>query len=156
MRKKESTSMKVEASSIEELIEKSGDQKGTLIYVDEFMQKTAPNLIRKLYSGPSITMIGYGEMDWETKSKSGVWPLICLAPQKGTTNLYVAGKKNDLPLLKVYGNKLGKVSMGKSCLRVKKVDNVNWDELKNLIQDAITWMEKEKNEYGRDCARPVE
>lgn len=148
--------MKVEANSIEELIERSGDQKETLVALDNFIQKTAPQLIRKLYKGPSITMIGYGEMDWKGKTKSGTWPLICLAPQKGTSNLYIAGLKDDQPLPLYYKEKLGRVSTGKSCIRIRKMENLNMDTLDYLIRDAIAWMESRENTFGRDCARPVD
>jgi hypothetical protein len=44
--------------------------------VDAVIREAAPNLVRRLFAGPSITMIGYGEMDWRTEPDSGLWPLI--------------------------------------------------------------------------------
>ncbi len=148
--------MKIEANSIDELIKKSGNQQETLVFVDEFIQKVAPKLTRKLFKGPSITMIGYGEMPWKGKTKSGVWPLISVAPQKGTTNLYIAADKAEQPLPLYYGKKLGKVSIGKNCIRVKKIETLNLSEFENLIQDAMAWMELNINKYGRDCAKPID
>ena len=100
-------------------------------------------------------MIGYGEMPWKAETKSGIWPLISLAPQKGTTNLYIAAEKDETPLPVYYGKKLGKVSLGKNCIRIKKVENLDLKIFEALINDSITWMENNENNYGRDCARPV-
>jgi len=147
--------MKIEANTIEELIEKSGEQKETMIFLDALLQKLVPQLKRQLFKGSSITMIGYGEMPWETKSKSGIWPLISLAPQKGSANLYIAGNKEGTPLLALYGKQLGRVSTGKSCIRVKKTENLNIGAFEDLVQDALDYYETKKNEYGRDCASPA-
>lgn len=74
--------MKVQANSIEELLAESGPYEADMRALDQLIVETAPELKRQLFAGPSITMIGYGEMDWESKSSSGVWPLISVAPQK--------------------------------------------------------------------------
>ena len=132
--------MKVEAETIEELFKKSDDQESTMRFVDEFVQLAAPNLSRKLFKKPSITMIGYGEMPYPADKETGVWPVLCLAPQKGTTNLYVAGEKEGMPLLTWYSERLGKVSCGKSCLRIKKIEAVNLEELEAMVKDVEEWM----------------
>lgn len=137
--------MKVEANSIDELIRKSRDQKDTLLFIDKFIQNTAPGLVRRLYAGPSITMIGYGELFWKGKSKSRAWPLISLAPQKGTTNLYIAGMKEEQPLPQYYKHKLGKVSIGKACIRVGKIGHLKLEAFEELIKDAIEWMKAYEN-----------
>ncbi len=68
--------MKVQAHTIEELFTSSGEQEADMRTLDKRIVKTAPDLKRQLFSGPSITMIGYGEMTWMNKSSSGVRPLI--------------------------------------------------------------------------------
>ncbi|MDW7691721.1 DUF1801 domain-containing protein [Flammeovirgaceae bacterium SG7u.111] len=133
--------MKVEATTIEELIEKSGDQKQNMLFLDALVQEHAPNLSRRLFIGASITMIGYGEMPWQTKSSTESWPLISLAPQKGSTNLYIAGQKDGKGLLEIYASSLGKVSCGKSCVRVKKPENLNVEAFGELIKDAQHWLD---------------
>lgn len=65
--------MKIIAQSIEELILKSGAQKDLLAKLDEIIVNTAPQLKRQLFAGPSITMIGYGEMPWKRSSSEGIW-----------------------------------------------------------------------------------
>lgn len=57
--------MKIEASTIEEYFTASGDLGDDLREIDRVIVDTAPGLKRQLFAGPSITMIGYGEMAWE-------------------------------------------------------------------------------------------
>ncbi len=76
---------------------------------------------------PSITMIGYGEISWLPKLKN--WPILNIAPQKGITNIYVAGIKNGKTLPEYYKQKLNKVSCGKSCIRVRKTEHLILEKL---------------------------
>lgn len=131
--------MKVEAKSIEELILQSGDQRETMIALDQMIQAAAPALERYFFEAASITMIGYGKMPWITQKQTGTWPVISLAPQKGTTNVYVSGKKDDQPILDFFGKKIGKVSVGKSCIRVKRLEHLDKKRFDELIASAAAW-----------------
>ncbi len=75
--------------------------------------------------GPSI--IGYGE--WKTPS--GLWPRIGFSPRKANLVLYVIGDfKTCGPLLK----KLGKHKIGKSCLYINKLADIDDAVLHDLTQ----------------------
>jgi hypothetical protein len=83
-------------------------------------------------------MIGYGEMPWHTTSSSGLWPLISLAPQKSTVNLYIAAEKNGESLPSYYLNDFEKTAVGKLypntfCKSLKK------DTLISLIKETVLW-----------------
>jgi hypothetical protein len=148
--------MKVDANTIEELFTASGEQESDLREVDQLIVDTAPELKRQLFSGPSITMLGYGEMTWESKSSSGVWPLIGVAPQKGNISIYVAAERDGVPLAQIYNKqRLGKVNNGKNCIRFKKLRDVNMVELRNAVLDAIEWSKVQERMYGRNCAQPI-
>jgi hypothetical protein len=94
--------MKVHANTIEELFTASGEWEADLRQIDRLIVETAPSLKRQLFSGPSITMIGYGEMAWMNQSASGIWPLIGVAPQKNNLSIYVAAEKDGVPLAQLY------------------------------------------------------
>jgi hypothetical protein len=148
--------MKVDANTIEELFTASGEQESDLRMIDQLIVETAPELKRQLFSGPSITMLGYGEMTWESKSSSGVWPLIGVAPQKGNISIYVAAERDGVPLAQIYNKqRLGKVNNGKNCIRFNRLEDVKMDELRNAILDAIKWSRVQERMYGRNCAQPV-
>lgn len=146
--------MKVTADSIEELIAKS-PRPDEIAAMDEFITATAPQLTRRLFAGPSITMIGYGELVWENMSSSGVWPVIALAPQKHQISMYVAAERDGVPLVTVYGDRLGRGN-GKTCLRYRRFDALDEAALGELIAEAVQAAEVQSTIYGRNCAEPVE
>ncbi len=83
--------------------------------------------------GPTI--IGYGE--WKTPS--GLWPRIGFSPRKANLVLYVIGDfKECTPLLK----KLGKHKIGKSCLYINKLTDVDDGVLRDLAQASWDQMNK--------------
>ena len=79
--------------------------------------------------GPSI--IGFGSFHYKYESgREGDMPLIAFSPRKQYITLYVlAGDAHEAPLLK----KLGKHSISKVCLYIKKLSDVNLDVLEDLI-----------------------
>lgn len=147
--------MKLEASSIDEYFAAAGDREDDLRRVDEVISETAPGLKRQLFAGPSITMIGYGEMTWERASGSGVWPLIGMAAQKHYIALYVAAVKDGETLASHYEKRLGKTNNGKNCIRFRRMSDIDPVELANAVRDAVAWAEVQEEEFGRNCATPV-
>ncbi len=137
--------MKVDAHSIDELFKKSGNLEPLIRKIDNIICETVPALERKLFESPSITMIAYGIMPYRTTKTVGEWPVISLAPQKGSVNLYIMGLTYGAPIAEVYKDRLGKVSAGKSCIRITKLENLNQDELKNMLRDAEQWFKENPN-----------
>ncbi|MDA3812302.1 MAG: DUF1801 domain-containing protein [Spirochaetaceae bacterium] len=145
--------MKIEATSIEELFIKSGEHEELIRAIDRIIHESAPELTRKLFSGNSITMIGYGEMSWETSSDLEVWPLISLAPQKHTVNLYIAAEKDDIPLPQHYIDNFGKSNVGKNCIRINSLKKLDTDILKELVRETLIWANLKSNVYGKNGTR---
>ena len=137
--------MKINAHSIDELFKKSGENEPLFRELDKLITETVPDMGRQLFESPSITMIAYGLMPYKTTKTVGEWPVISLAPQKGSVNLYVMGLTCGAPIAEFYKDKLGKVSAGKSCIRIKKLENVNLDELKKMLLDAQQWYKENPN-----------
>ncbi|HPJ23221.1 MAG TPA: DUF1801 domain-containing protein [Clostridia bacterium] len=131
--------MKVEADSIDELIRGAGEKEDLFRKLDELISNTVPGMERSFYKGSSINMIAYGMMPYKTTKSEYMWPVIGLAPQKDSINVYVSGVTWGLPIGEYYKDKLGKVSAGKSCIRIKSFDKLNTGEFKNLLIDAERW-----------------
>jgi Domain of unknown function (DU1801) len=148
--------MRLEAGTIEEYFRAAGERGDDLRSVDRIITSTAPQLRRQLFSGPSITMVGYGEMAWERKSGSGVWPLIGMAVQKHYIALYVAAVKDGETLAQRYQDRLGRTNNGKNCIRFRGMSDIEPDELANAIRDAVDWAEEQEVVFGRNCAAPVD
>ncbi len=130
--------MKIEAHNIEELFKASEDKEALMRELDKIITSNAPGMERQLYAANSITMIGYGILPYHTKSYNS-WPVIALAPQKNSVNLYMSALKDGRELTLHYKEKLGKISMGKGCIRIPKLEKVDVGELKNMIRDAVEW-----------------
>lgn len=144
--------MRIEASTIGDLFSKSGNHEELIRMIDKIIQDATPGFKRQLFSGPSITTVGYGEMPWKTSSQGGAWPLISLAPQKNSVNIYIAAEKDGVPLPRYFVQHFGKSAVGKNCIRIRSVKKLDARILKELIRETLLWADLKKNKYGRSCA----
>jgi hypothetical protein len=88
--------------------------------------------------GPSI--IGFGRYHYKSEKsrQEGDWPLIGFSPRKAAISLYVyTGAKEHEFLLEG----LGKYKIGKVCIYVKKLSDINLDILKKLSKETINFLQ---------------
>ncbi len=141
--------MKVEAKTIEEFFAAAGEREPIMRELDKIITKYAPSFERKLYSGMSMTGLGYGFFPYKTKSGiEGVWPIIGIAPQKNYVSLYVCATNNGKYIAEEFADKLGKVSVGKSCIRFKKFEDINLETLKDILRSLETRKKSGEILYG--------
>jgi len=91
--------------------------------------------------GPSI--IGFGSYHYksERSRQEGDWPLVGFSPRKAAISLYVySGCDGQEELLK----NLGKFKMGKGCIYIKKLTDINPEVLKQIMASTIDFL-KEKH-----------
>lgn len=103
-----------------------------LALLDIFEQIT--NAKSKMW-GTSI--IGYGRYHYKNTGKGGTWPLTGFSPRKTALTLYIMSGFSEYQSLL---EQLGKYKIGKSCLYIKKLSDVDVDVLKKLIQASLTYM----------------
>lgn len=85
--------------------------------------------------GPSIIGFGMYHYKSEKSTQEGDWPLVGFSPRKAAISLYVSmGEKTDEHLLK----KLGKFKMGKACIYINKLSDIDQEVLKELIASTIS------------------
>lgn len=92
--------------------------------------------------GPS--MIGFGSYHYKSdrSRQEGDWPLIGFSPRKAAISLYVfTGSPDHEYLLK----DLGKYKIGKACIYIKKLSDIDQEALKKLIGVTIDFLE---DKYG--------
>ena len=79
------------------------------------------------------SIIGYGTYHYksERSSQQGDWMLVGFSPRKAAISLYVYSGQEEL--LK----DLGKFKMGKGCIYIKKLADINQETLKKLILSTI-------------------
>lgn len=65
------------------------------------------------------------------------WPIIALASQKNYISLYVCAVQGGEYIAEKYQNELGQVSVGHSCIRFKRIEDLNLPALKKIIRLAV-------------------
>lgn len=87
--------------------------------------------------GPTI--IGFGSYHYKSSrsKQEGDWPLVGFSPRKAAISLYVyTGMPEHEYLLK----DLGKFKMGKACIYIKKLSDINIEVMKKIMQETITFL----------------
>lgn len=93
--------------------------------------------------GPTI--IGFGSYHYKYASgHEGDMPLIAFSPRKAEFSLYVYSPTEESKQLL---EELGKFKMGKSCIYVKKLADINIETLEKLCMDSIKYV-NEHHECG--------
>lgn len=125
---------KVKADSVESYLELVPENRQEIIYfLHDFVQKTVPSLKPHF----AYNMLGYGSFPYKNYKKEMIdWPVIALANQKNYVSLYVCAVTDGEYLAEKHKDELGKVSVGKSCIRLKKLEDVNLDVLKKILKAA--------------------
>lgn len=124
----------VKAKSIKEYFAQLPEErKEPLEFLHKFIQETDSTLKPNfLYNMP-----GYGSFKYkDSKKQLFDWPTIALASQKNYMSLYVCSIDDGEYLAEKYADKLGKVNVGRSCIRFKKLSDLNLEELKKVIKLA--------------------
>lgn len=99
----------------------------------DLIRETAPTLEPYIQSG----MIGFGKYHYKYVSgREGDWFMIGLASQKNYISVYICATINNTYVAENYKDKLPKASIGKSCVRFKKVEDINLGVMKEMIQEA--------------------
>lgn len=137
---------KIKAKSVAEYLEGVPEDRREIIeFLHKFIQKQAPSLKPHL----AYNMLGYGSFAYKSYKKEMIeWPVVALANQKNYVSVYVCAVDDGEYLAEKYKEKLGspsagqttanrgKVSVGKSCIRFKKLEDVNLEVLAQVINEA--------------------
>jgi hypothetical protein len=89
--------------------------------------------------GPSI--IGFGSYHYKStrSTQEGDWPILGFSPRKAAISLYVySGVPEHAHLLEG----LGKFKMGKACIYVKKLSDIDQEVLKKIMQATLDYFTK--------------
>ncbi len=86
------------------------------------------------------TMIGFGSYHYksERSRQEGDWMLVGFSPRKAAISLYVySGQPEQEALL----HDLGKFKMGKGCIYVKKLSDIDLEVLKKIMKSTIEYLQ---------------
>lgn len=111
----------------------SNERKKTIEFLDKFIKKSAP----KLKPHFANNMLGYGSFPYKNYKKEMImWPTIALANQKNYISIYVCSIVDGQYVAEKYKKELGKVSVGKSCIRFKNLEDINLLVLTKVLKEA--------------------
>lgn len=86
--------------------------------------------------GPSI--VGFGRYHYKYQSgRGGEWMITGFSPRKGDLTLYIMPGLDAFPDLM---KRLGKFKTGKSCLYIKKLEDVDPGVLRQLVKQSVKKM----------------
>ena len=99
----------------------------------EFIVQTVPRLKPYIISG----MLGYGAYHYKYASgRQGDWCIVGLASQKNYISLYVCAVRDGAYIAEGYRDQLPKASIGKSCIRFKKLEDIDFAVIEKILKEA--------------------
>ena len=100
----------------------------------DLIRTTVPELEPYMESG----MIGYGRYHFRYASgREGDWCLLGLASHKRYMSLYVTAEDGEGGYLaEAYRDRLPKADIGKSCVRFRRLDDLDQDVLREMLRQA--------------------
>ena len=105
------------------------------------LMRDATGKVAKLWG---TSMVGYGSYDFKYESgREGSWFLCGFSPRAQSLTLYIMPGFSKFDTLM---SNLGKYKTGKSCLYIKKLDDVDLALLKQLIDESVKHM---RSKYER-------
>lgn len=114
--------------------------------------RTLAKLMKDITGAPAkmwgASIVGFGSYRYKYESgREGDWFLTGFSPRKQALTLYIMAGFDRYPELV---KSLGKFSTGKSCLYVKRLDDVHVPTLKKLVRESVAFMKKvdRKNREG--------
>jgi uncharacterized protein YdhG (YjbR/CyaY superfamily) len=122
-----------DAATHDEYIERLAEPRRSEIRaLHELIRRTVPQLEPTMEFG----MLGYGKYHYKYPSgREGDWMLVAVASNKNYISLYVTPAAPDGGYLaERYKEQLPKASIGKSCIRFKRLGDVDQDVLERLLR----------------------
>ncbi|GEL17969.1 iron chaperone [Pseudonocardia asaccharolytica] len=109
-------------------------RRGEIRALHELIRRVVPQLEPTMEFG----MPGYGTYHYRYASgREGDWALVAMASNKRYISLYVSATTEDgRYLAESCAERLPKASIGKSCIRVKRVADLDLDVVAELLTEA--------------------
>ena len=124
----------VKASSVTEYIDMLVPERKEII---EFLHARIQAIEPSLKAHFAYNMLGYGGFKYKNYKKELIdWPVVALASQKNYISLYICAIEGGEYIAEKHKDKLGNVSVGKSCIRFKKLEDLNLVEVEKIIKKA--------------------
>lgn len=115
------------------------ERREALTLLHRAIRKAAPKLKPVIVYG----MLGYGPYHYKYASgREGDGALICLASQKNYISLYLCAATKEGYLAETNRGRLGQVSVGKSCIRFRRLADLDLNVAMELVRTAADLAQK--------------
>ncbi len=120
-------------------------RKSEIKKLDALIRKTVPNL-KPFFL---INSLAYGPFHYKSKSgREGEWAYFLLSNQKNYISFYVCVSDGKKYLAETYKKELPKTSIGKSCIRIKKLEDIDLKVIVKILKEANALIKSGKNKFG--------
>lgn len=111
------------------------------------IRKAAPRLKPHLaYNG---TMIGYGPYHYKyATGREGDCPIVAISSRAQGISLYVCGSRNGHAIAESARARLGQVSVGKVCIRFKRLSDLNLPVALELVREASALLDNGSTDFS--------
>lgn len=129
--------MIINTTKVEELIASSHNPR-LFLELYEFINKVVggEGVLFKQHDD-SGAIIGYYIVPYKTTNYDGEYPLISIAPQRNNISVYVMVVIDGEYLVPKYSEVFGSSNVGKSCIRIKTMNEHKYQQLEQLLREAI-------------------
>ena len=111
------------------------------------IRKAAPRL--KPHLGYGGTILGYWHYHYKYASgREGDCGIVGISSRAQYISLYVAGSRNGRTIAEAAKAKLGKVSVGKVCIRFKKLADLNLPAALELVREASALIDNGSTDFS--------
>jgi hypothetical protein len=123
------------------------DRRADLKALHTAIRKAAPRL--KPHVAYTGTMLGYGPYHYKYASgREGDSPIVALSSRANYISLYVCGHRNGRTIADAAQARLGKVSVGKVCIRFKKLADLNLPVAMELVREASALLDNGSTDFS--------
>ncbi len=124
----------LKVSTPDEYIEQLEEpRRSDMAALDALIRKTAPKLEPFIYSG----MLGYGPYHYKyATGREGDGAHIALSSNANYISLYIAASDGTCYVAENFKDDLPKAKIGKSCVRFKRLSDVDQAVLKKMVRTA--------------------
>jgi len=122
-------------------------RKSEMSALDSAIRKAAPRL--KPYIAYSGAMIGYGRYHYRYASgREGECPIVAISSRAQYISLYVCGCRNGQTIAEAAKTKLGKVSVGKACIRFKRLTDLHLSTAMELVRESSALLDNDSTDFS--------
>ena len=114
-------------------------RRSELQQIHDFIRRTVPDLEPYMYGKD---LVGYGRYQYKyATGREGEASIIGLSSRKVYISVYATGGDGELYVAERFKDQLPQADIGKSCIRFKKFDHIDFDVLGKILKESEATME---------------